>query len=73
MKAAKPTPQEYAVFAIFASSLFVGLGLLGLSIAYFAPTEKLELSRALAYLSCWSMGIGLFIAAAYQLVRRWSV
>jgi hypothetical protein len=73
MRLARPaTPQEYAVLAIVIATVLIGLGLLGLVVAFLAPPDRLESAQALSFLSCWSLGIGVLVAAAYRIARRWN-
>lgn len=66
-----PTPSEYAVLTVMASGGLILLGLIGLGYSLLAPPEKVRVAEAMAYLSFWSLGIGLFIAICYRWVRSW--
>jgi hypothetical protein len=73
MQSTKPsTPSGLAVIAVCASPLLIVLGLAGLAYGHFAPPEKRELALALTYYGGLSLGIGVFIAIAFWVVRRFS-
>ena len=64
------TPAEYAVLVVFGSALFIIVGVVALVVAFRAPPEKHELAVAVAHRGFWSLGIGIGIAVAYWLYRR---
>ena len=66
----EPTPAEYAVLVVFLSAAFIVVGLIALVVAWRAPAEKHESAVALAHHGLWSLGIGIAIAVAYWLYRR---
>jgi hypothetical protein len=68
----RPTPGEYAVIAVVISGALIVLGSVALIAAFRAPPEKHEIAAALAHRGSWSLGIGLFIAFAFWLVRRFT-
>ena len=73
MQSTKPsTPSELAVIAICAAVVLIVLGLAGLAYGHFAPPEKQEVAVAVAYYGGWSLGIGLFVAVSFWVVRRFS-
>ena len=64
------TPAEYAVLVVFAAAVFIIIGVIALVLAYRAPAENHDLAVALARRGFWSLGIGVAIAVAYWLFRR---
>ena len=64
------TPGEYAVLAVFLSAAFIIVGIIALVVAFRAPPEKHELAVSVARHGLWSLGIGIAIAVAYWLYRR---
>jgi uncharacterized membrane protein (DUF4010 family) len=68
----RPTPSEYAVIAVVISGAFMLLGCIALIAAFRAPPEKHELALALLHRGSWSLGVGVFIAFAFWLVRRFT-
>jgi hypothetical protein len=66
----RPTPGEYEVIAVVISGALIVLGSIALIAAFRAPPEKHEVALELACRGGWSLGIGLFIAFAFWLVRR---
>jgi hypothetical protein len=66
----KPTPSEYTVLIVFASGVFVVLGVIALVVALRAPAEKQELVAAAIHWGLWLLGIGVAIAVGFWLFRR---
>ena len=67
-----PTPSEYAVLAVGASTLLIGVGLVRFGFRLFARPQNPEVAVALVHYSGWALGIGVFIGFAYWLVRRFT-
>lgn len=65
-----PTPGEYAVLAVFASFLLVLLGIVTLTLGYLAPPEKQEVAAEAIRYGAISLGLGIFIAVAFGIIRR---
>ena len=68
----RPTPSEYAVIAIVISAALIVLGLVALVVAFRAPAEKHDAAVLLTHYGIWSVGIGVFIAFVFWLVRRFT-
>ena len=68
----KPTPSEYTVLIVFASGVFVVLGVVALVVALQAPAEKQELAATVMRGGFWSLGIGVTIAVGFWLFRRFT-
>ena len=66
-----PTPAEYAVIALVVAGLLIIFGAIGLTTGLLAVPEKAETSAALTKLGAASLGLGLFVAVAYWVIRRW--
>ena len=66
------TPSEYGVLIVFTFLGVIGLGVVGISIAFRAPEEKQELASVLMRCGWVSLGIGLAIAIAFWLFRRFT-
>lgn len=66
----KPTPMEYAVLVVSISILFLVVGVIELVFAIRAPESKHEFALAWMYRGFWCLGIGIAIAVAYWLFRR---
>ncbi len=66
------TPSELAVIAFCASPLLMVLGLAGLAYGHWAPPDKHELAVSLTYYGGLSFAIGVFIAIAFWVVRRFT-
>jgi hypothetical protein len=64
------TPAEYAVLVVFGAAVFIIIGVIALVLAYRAPAENHDLAVVLARRGFWSLGIGVAIAVAYWLFRR---
>jgi len=64
------TPAEYAVLVVFGAAVFIVIGVIALVVAYRAPAENHEMAVAVAHRGFWSLGIGIAIAVAYWLFRR---
>lgn len=68
----KPTPAEHAVLVWFACAVFVVLGIVGIVVGFRVPADKHDLAVGLESRGAWSLGIGIALAAAYWLYRRWA-
>lgn len=68
----KPTPSEYAVLTVLASAVCIVLGVVALVVAFRAPEEKQELAAVVMRGGWVSLGIGLTIAVAFRLFRRFA-
>ena len=68
----RPTPSEYAVIAVVISGALIVLGVVALIVAFRAPAEKHEAAASLMHYGGWSLGIGVLIAFAFWLVRRFT-
>ncbi len=66
----KPTPAEYSVLVVFASALFIILGIVALVMGFRAPPEKHELAVALEYRGAGCLGFGVAIAFVFWLYHR---
>ena len=66
----RPTPSEYAVIAVVFASSFIVLGISALVFAFRASSDHPVAAAALANRGWWFLGIGIFIAFAFWLVRR---
>lgn len=64
------TPSEYAVLVVFIAAVFIIVGVVALVMGFRAPAEKHELAVALEYRGFWLLGIGVAIAVAYWVYRR---
>jgi uncharacterized YccA/Bax inhibitor family protein len=65
-----PTPAEYAVIAILFSAILIGLGIVGLVIAFRFPPEKHDAAMALEHYAGWSLAIGIMVAVFIWLIRK---
>jgi len=54
------------------SGSFIVLGVVALVVAFRAPAEKHDTAVALMHYGGWFLGIGVFIAFAFWLVRRFT-
>lgn len=66
----KPTPAEYAVLVVFVAAAFIVLGTVELVLGFRAPPERHELALLLEHRGFWCLAIGVAIAAAFWLFRR---
>ena len=58
------------MLVVFVSAAFIIVGIVALVVAFRAPAEKHELAVSVAHHGLWSLGIGIVIAVAYWLYRR---
>jgi hypothetical protein len=68
----RPTPSEYAVIAVVISGGLIVLGAIALIVALRAPASKHDAAISLMHYGFWSLGIGILIAFAFWLVRRFT-
>ena len=66
----RPAPGELTVIVVVLSSTLIMLGAIALLVALQAPPGKATLAAALIHYGGWSLGIGVFVAFAYFIVRR---
>jgi hypothetical protein len=66
----RPTPTEYAVIAIASSVASIAYGIIAIIIASRASADRAVVAAALSQRGWLFIGIGLFIAFAFWLVRR---
>ena len=64
------TPSEYAVLVVFVAAALIIVGVVALVMGFRAPAEKHEFAVALEHRGLWLLGIGIAIAFAYWLFRR---
>jgi len=65
-----PTATEYTLIVLGSSALLIILGFIGLALRLFRAPQNPATAAALTRYSCWSLGIGLAIAAGYWLIRH---
>jgi Trk-type K+ transport system membrane component len=68
----KPTLSEYAVLVLLVAAILIILGAIGLVVAFRAPAAKHELAVALVHRASWSLGVGVALAVALWLFRRFA-
>jgi L-asparagine transporter-like permease len=64
------TSSEYAVLVVFVAAALIIVGVVALVMGFRAPTEKQEVAVALEHRGFLLLGIGVAIAVAYWLFRR---
>jgi len=65
-----PTPSEYAVLLVAFLILLILAGGVALVLGFTVAADKPELAAELTQYGAWTMGIGVFLAVAVWLVRR---
>ncbi len=64
------TPSELAAIVVCTATVLIVPGLVGLAYGHLAPPEKRDVAVAAPYYGGWALGLGLFVAITFRIVRK---